>query len=416
MAHLEIEDLTVLRGTRTIIDNLSLKIEPGECVIITGENGSGKTTLIEAVAGILPLNGGSIQVKRPFGLTLQSGGINGDELVSERLDYASDVAGVECESEVLLHWDLEHRKSDRVGHLSGGLYRRLAVLQGLLPAYGQDERICILDEPSEGLDDKSVEILRKDISCLRERGNSFLIATHDSRLIECATTLVDTSAVEKKNTPLESTDDAPKLSIKTESAPIHKWSKKLDNRTLWPILSRCMPLVASILVLYALLGDDVGALVLVPTFLASLPPVSSLHHSKDSRSGDWWRAMGSRLLCLDPLSAMLIMISPMITATVLGASYDAMTIGLVGLPFVAIYMANGAIEELTVMMPRQNAQFLPLLSLILIWPLLIATDAIVSCSDRSLCSGDSLSLVVATIIPLIIWFSLPILHPRTGSH
>ncbi|MEC7703769.1 MAG: ATP-binding cassette domain-containing protein, partial [Candidatus Thermoplasmatota archaeon] len=141
MAHLEIEDLTVLRGTRTIIDNFSLKIEPGECVIITGENGSGKTTLIEAVAGILPLNGGSIQVKRPFGLTLQSGGINGDELVSERLDYASDVAGVECESEVLLHWDLEHRKSDRVGHLSGGLYRRLAVLQGLLPAYGQDERI-----------------------------------------------------------------------------------------------------------------------------------------------------------------------------------------------------------------------------------------------------------------------------------
>ena len=416
MALLDIEDLAVLRGTRTIIENFNLKIEPEECVIITGENGSGKTTLIEAIAGIVPLKNGSIQVERPFGLTLQSGGINGDELVSERANYASDVAGVEYNSEVLLHWGLEHRKNDRVGHLSGGLYRRLAVLQGLLPAYGKEKRVCILDEPSEGLDDKSVEILRNDISCLRARGNSFLIATHDSRLIECATTIVDISGEILENSPLEVSTDSPMLSNTSQNTPIHKWSKRLDNRTLWPVLSRCMPLIASILILYALVGNDVGRLILIPTFLASLPAASSLHHSKDSRSGDWWRAMGSRLLCLDPLSAMLILVSPTITGIILGTSYDAMAIGLAGIPFVAVYMANGAIEELTVMMPRQNAQFLPLLSLILIWPLLIATDALADCADNSMCSDSSLSIFVASIIPLIIWFSLPILHPRTGSH
>ena len=58
----------------------------------------------------------------------------------------------------------------------------MAVLQGLMPAYGEQPRICLLDEPSEGLDEESVQTLVMDIATLRARGHAFIIATHDARM------------------------------------------------------------------------------------------------------------------------------------------------------------------------------------------------------------------------------------------
>ena len=194
------------------------------------------------------------------------------------------------------------QKSDLVCHLSGGLYRRLAVLQGLMPAYGSENRICILDEPSEGLDENAVNTLVTQISALRTRGNAFLIATHDSRLHECATRLINLDdGNSETTTPITTSQEAPKLPNITPHLSLSKWSSNLDRRTMWPLLSRGMPLIASCLILYAILGDDsFGSLLLIPAFLASIPSFSSLHHAKDARSGDWLLAMGGRLFAIDP--------------------------------------------------------------------------------------------------------------------
>ena len=185
---------------------------------------------------------------------------------------------------------------------------------------------------------------------------------------------------------------------------------------MWPLLSRGLPLLASMLVLFALLGNEIEALVLVPTFLASIPALSSLHHAKEARSGDWWIAMGGRLFTVDPLSILLILMSPLLTASVFGIEHDGAIWILIGVPFVGIHLASGAIHELAMKMPRAEAQFVPLLSLILIWPLLIANDAIATCADTSMCAEPWPSILMATGVPLIIWFALPILHPRTGSN
>ena len=185
---------------------------------------------------------------------------------------------------------------------------------------------------------------------------------------------------------------------------------------MWPLLSRGVPLIASMLVLFALLGNDVEPLVLVPAFLSALPALSSLHYAKEARAGDWWIAMGGRLFTIDPLSALLILISPMLTASVFGIEHNGAVWLAIGVPFVGIYLASGAIHELAMKMPRGEAQFVPLLSLILIWPLLIANDAISSCTTSEVCAEPWTSILIATGIPLIIWFALPILHPRTGSN
>ena len=72
VALLQVEGLTVRRSTQTVIEDFNMKIDSGNCIILTGENGSGKSTLIEAVAGILPIQSGKVMLTRPFGLTLQS--------------------------------------------------------------------------------------------------------------------------------------------------------------------------------------------------------------------------------------------------------------------------------------------------------------------------------------------------------
>ena len=417
MALLQVEALTVRRGTRTVVENFNMKINSGNCVILTGDNGSGKSTLIESIAGILPIQSGNVALARPFGLTLQSGGFNGDELVSERLNHAAQACGIGGEtSNLLKHWNLDHRSQDRIGHLSGGLARRLAVLQGLMPCYGEEPRICLLDEPSEGLDDDSVNILLNDISTLRGRGHAFLIATHDLRLKGCATTLLEMDGSSTKVQPNVDVANSPQLSTIDVRTSVSRWSSTLDRRTMWPLLSRGLPLLASMLVLFALLGNEIGALVLVPTFLVALPTLSSLHHAKEARAGDWWIAMGGRLFTIDPLSILLILISPLMTAAVFGIEHDGLIWVFVGVPFVGIHLASGAIHELAMKMPRAEAQFVPLLSLILIWPLLIANDAIAACSDASMCAEPWPSILMATGISLIIWFALPILHPRTGSN
>ena len=417
MALLQVEALTVRRGTRTVLEDFNMKIDSGNCIILTGENGSGKSTLLEAIAGILPIQSGKVMLTRPFGLTLQSGGFNGDELVNERLNHAAQASGVTGDmSHLLKHWNLDHRSHDRIGHLSGGMSRRLAVLQGLMPGYGEEPRICLLDEPSEGLDEESVNTLLSDISTLRARGHAFLIATHDARLRECATTLLEMNGKSTDVEPNQESGACPQLSTGEARTSVSRWSSTLDRRTLWPLLSRGLPLIASILVLFALLGNEIGALVLVPTFLASIPALSSLHHAKEARSGDWWIAMGGRLFTVDPLSILLILISPLLTASVFGIDHDGVIWMAIGVPFVGIHLASGAIHELAMKMPRADAQFAPLLSLILIWPLLIANDAISTCSANAICAEPWPSILMATCIPLIIWFALPILHPRTGSN
>ena len=417
VALLEVEALTVRRGTRTVIENFNMKIDSGNCIILTGENGSGKSTLLEAIAGILPIQSGKVTLPRPFGLTLQSGGFNGDEWVVERVNHAADVAGVAGNTNNLLkRWNLDHRSHDRIGHLSGGMGRRLAVLQGLMPAYGEQPRICLLDEPSEGLDEESVQTLVMDIAILRARGHAFLIATHDARLRECGTTIMDMDGSSTDVEARQGSEECPQLSTIESKTTVTRWSSTLDRRTMWPLLSRGIPLIASMLVLFALLGNDVRSVVLVPTFLASIPALSALHHAKEGRAGDWWQAMGGRLFTVDPLSVLLILISPLLTATVFGIEHDGLEWILIGIPFVGIYLASGAIHELAMKMPRAEAQYVPLLSLILIWPLLIANDAVADCASNTMCSDPWTSMLMATCIPLIIWFGLPALHPGTAAN
>ena len=172
------------RGAQIVLENLDIQINEGDIVCLTGENGSGKTTLIESLIGIIPINTGQIKwlsgdgnsvivrdhlgARRkpfPFGLTLQSDGICGEEKVRERLESALKVNGLNLKQNEIMsfldEWGLSHRSEDRVSQLSAGLRRRLAVLSGMAPVlFCETPRIVFLDEPTEGLDLFSKSLLK----------------------------------------------------------------------------------------------------------------------------------------------------------------------------------------------------------------------------------------------------------------
>ena len=61
-AGLTVDGLEVERGGRRVISGLSFQVEPGRALLLTGPNGAGKTTLIRALAGLLPVLGGRIEL------------------------------------------------------------------------------------------------------------------------------------------------------------------------------------------------------------------------------------------------------------------------------------------------------------------------------------------------------------------
>ena len=198
---LRLEDLEVSRGMNNVLSSFHLEIKSGDVVVLHSENGAGKSTVIESSARLLPLEKGSVfhhdalvldaegrrnLPKKPFGLTLQSNGLIGDETVENHLLTVCALSHMKADiTPILESFGLAHRKHDRIGQLSGGQARKVAVIAGLLPAMlSSKPRLILLDEPATGLDQSAVQTLVSAIGQLRSAGHGFLIASHRRRAEE----------------------------------------------------------------------------------------------------------------------------------------------------------------------------------------------------------------------------------------
>lgn len=186
----EVSDLTVKLGNKTILDDVSFRVNGGEIVAITGENGAGKTTLARALCGLngeigmVSLGGETLSSKRRREGSYMVMQDVGHQLFTDSVDAECSLGVVkpikENIDEVLTLLSLSKLKEKHPLSLSGGQKQRLAVAVSMLCG----KKILIFDEPTSGLDFDSMNEVGALIKRLAEEEKIIIIITHDREFIQ----------------------------------------------------------------------------------------------------------------------------------------------------------------------------------------------------------------------------------------
>jgi len=194
----ELRHVRKVFGDRPVVQDLSLRLEPGEMFGLLGPNGAGKsttirmlTTLTRPTAGEMTIMGYDVvrqaqQVKRSIGVVLQQTSVDGDLTVWENLEYHGRLHHIPKadRKERMAHWleyvELVDRRDSLVKTLSGGMKRRLQIARALL----HRPQVLFLDEPTVGLDPQTRRRLWEIIRDLNKQGMTMLLTTHYMEEVE----------------------------------------------------------------------------------------------------------------------------------------------------------------------------------------------------------------------------------------
>ncbi len=195
MKGLHLDGVSRQVGSRSLLDDLHLHVEEGECVALLGPSGCGKTTTLRVVAGLDPLSAGRIVLdgedistldpaRRRVGMVFQSYALYPHLNVADNLTLGLKIRGVpalereERLTRVLALLQLHDLRQRRPAQLSGGQRQRVALGRALL----RQPRIMLLDEPMSNLDAQLREELRPELRrLLSGAGHPVLYVTHDQQ-------------------------------------------------------------------------------------------------------------------------------------------------------------------------------------------------------------------------------------------
>lgn len=192
MSVVELNGLSKQYAQRTVVDNLTLRIEPGECFGLLGPNGAGKTTTLRMLLGLTPPTAGSIrvlgyevpaqarQMREQVGIVPQFDNLDPDFTVYENLRTYGSYFGLGGSAlaqridELLEFAQLSERASATIQTLSGGMKRRLTLARALI----HRPKLLVLDEPTTGLDPQARQHIWQRLRDLLAAGHSLILTTH----------------------------------------------------------------------------------------------------------------------------------------------------------------------------------------------------------------------------------------------
>ena len=184
------------------LKDITLSIDKGEFVFLTGPSGAGKTTLLrllfrdeEVSAGQISLNGqdigrlnsrGVARLRRQIGLVFQEFKLLPRLSALENVSLAAEVIGVPRKEShnrarrLLSELGLEKNYHTRPLALSGGEQQRVAIARALI----NEPTLVLADEPTGNLDSEIADETMRLFVKIRERGTTLIIASHDLHLIK----------------------------------------------------------------------------------------------------------------------------------------------------------------------------------------------------------------------------------------
>lgn len=225
MALITLSDAQLAFGHFPMLDHAEFSLEAGEKVGLIGRNGTGKSSLLQILAGKAHLDDGIVQIQNGLQVAyveqepyfppeqtvyeaVASGLSDIQELLSKyeklirTLEQENDSKTLEQLHELQTRldasdaWNLNNRvetilnrlslnRTDKIGTLSGGLHKRVALAKGLVSS----PEVLILDEPTNHLDFESILWLEE---LLKEFRGSLIFITHDRRFLDhIATRIVE---------------------------------------------------------------------------------------------------------------------------------------------------------------------------------------------------------------------------------
>ena len=187
---IDVSGVTKKFDGKTVVDQVSLRVEQGEIYGFLGPNGSGKTTFIRMLCGLLKADAGkgtclgfdfltgSREIKNQVGYMTQRFSFYEDLTVQENLDFVARVYDLpdrrETMDKVMREHGLAGRRHQLAGGLSGGWKQRLALAACML----HGPKLLLLDEPTAGVDPKARRDFWESIHKLAADGLTVLITTH----------------------------------------------------------------------------------------------------------------------------------------------------------------------------------------------------------------------------------------------
>jgi branched-chain amino acid transport system ATP-binding protein len=196
---LEVSGLSVRYGKHQALDGVSLRVKPGEIVVILGANGAGKSTLLKAISGVCEgrvdgtvTMGGEVVsglpthvvVERGIALVPEGRGIFGDLTVRENLTLGANPARARDEAQagydrlVRLFPKLADRAGQVARTMSGGEQQMVAIGRAMM----SNPVILMLDEPSLGLSPLLSKELFQTLKAVRAAGLGILLVEQNAKL------------------------------------------------------------------------------------------------------------------------------------------------------------------------------------------------------------------------------------------
>jgi len=193
MKAIETRDLTKYYGDFLAVDHISFEVEKGELFGFLGPNGAGKTTTIRMLTGVsMPTKGEasvmgydiirqSVEAKSLMGIVPDISNVYTELSAWENLTFTGKLYGIhkakreERAKNLLKQFGLYDRRDEKVEGFSRGMRRRVCIAMALV----NNSSLLFLDEPTAGLDVKSVRIIRNLVRDLNEEGLTVFLTTHN---------------------------------------------------------------------------------------------------------------------------------------------------------------------------------------------------------------------------------------------
>lgn len=185
---IQLQNVTKRIKENTVLDNVSYTFKSGFVYGLYGQNGSGKTMLLRAISGLINLDSGSIFIdgeklhdKIEFppetGIVIENMELLPECSAKRNLQMLAKIKNIADEKDISFSLErvgLDPDSDKKVKKFSLGMKQRLNIAQAIF----ENQKIILLDEPTNALDEDAVQLIYKTIREEKSRGATIIVATH----------------------------------------------------------------------------------------------------------------------------------------------------------------------------------------------------------------------------------------------